>query len=274
MITKRELLTAAKTLGIKGVNTNTPNPEIQAKINAVLGSPDLGDDDQRKQTNESIVTSVAMHGEEAVAKETGAVLAGARDIPNLSPTGAWHGKRAKIKRVKTGHNDMGGAIFKWNGWPCIVPIDKAVDVAWPIFIIIQGCTGMNMEITTEEDPRDKGRVKNVKNITYFDKYPHQFMGVTPGTESLPESPLEYVLDQYVEDFPGYTVRMWRQLCILFEINDQLANIVPGAGPEKETKARMNAIHYQLNLPQGADLVMRKRIRDERRDDIGMEAKAA
>ena len=274
MITKRELLAAARTLRIKGVNTNTPNDEIQAKINAVLGSPDLGDDDQRKQTAEAVSVAVAKHGEEALATETGAVLATVRDIPNLSPTGQWHGKRAKIKRVKTGHNDMGGAVFMWNGWPCIIPIDKAVDIAWPIFEIIQGCTGMEMEITQEEDPKDRARVQNKKNITYYDKYPYQFMGVTPGTENLPESPWEYTLDMYVEDFPDYTVRMWRQLCILWEINDTEANIVPGAGPEKEIQVRRNAIHYALNLPMGVEMEMRHRIRDEKRGDIGLEAKAA
>jgi len=169
---------------------------------------------------------------------------------------------------------MSGAIFNWNGYPCIIPIDTVVDIPWPIFEIIKNCVGMEMEIRQEDDPHDKGKVRNIKEIEYFDKYPFQFMGVTPGTEDLPESPWEYTLDAYVEDFPGFSVRMWRQLCILWEINDKQAKIVPGVEPDEEIRTRRNAIHYLLNLPQGAEAGMRRRVRNEKRVDIGLPAMAA
>jgi hypothetical protein len=139
---------------------------------------------------------------------------------------------------------------------------------------MQQCVGMEMEIRQEDDPRDKGKVRNIKNITYYDKYHYQYKGVTPGTEDLPESPWEYTLDQYVDDFPGFTVRMWRQLCILWEISDAQAKIVPGVSPEEEMETRRNAVHYLLNLPQDADADLRQKVRDEKRSDIGLEERAA
>jgi len=279
MSNMKELLKAAKILGIRGVNNQTPEDEVRRKVNEKLGNPETGIagfDGQAEvdARTDAFAATVVKHGEEAIASQTGAVTARANNIPNLSPTGQWEGKRARIRRVKTGHNDMNGAIFNWNGWPCIVPIDEDVDIAWPILGIIQQCTGMQMEITQDEDPRDAARVHNTKHITYYDKYPFQYKGVTPGTEHLPESPWEYTLDMYVEEFPKYTVRMWRQLCVLWEISDKQAGVVPGIGPEEEMKLRNNAIHFALNIPQGADRPMRFRVRNEKRGDIGMEAKAA
>ena len=276
MSTKQELLTAAKALGITGVNKNTPNDDIEAKIHAVLGTPDLGVNDQadRDERTDSYVAQLAKHGEEAVAKETGAVVAASQNIPNLAPSGRWEGKRARIRRLKTGHNDMSGAIFKWNGFPCIIPIDVVVDIAWPILEIIKTCVGIELTVTQEEDARDKAKIHNKKNVTYYDKYPFTFLGVTPGTEHLPESPYEFVLDAYVDDFKGFDVRKWRQLCIQWEISDAQAQIKPGMAPDDEIEVRRNAIHYMLNIPQSDDLEYRKRVRDQKRGDIGMTAKAA
>jgi hypothetical protein len=276
MSTKQELLDTAVMLGIKGVTTKTPLAELRSMINAKLGNPDLGTDDQdgKDAKTDSYAAVISKAGPESVAKATGAVTAKPHNIPNLAPTGIWEGKRAKVRRVKTGHNDMNGAIFNWNGYPCIIPIDVDVDIPWPIFGIMQQCVGMEMEIRQEDDPRDKGKVRNIKNITYYDKYPYQYKGVTPGTEDLPESPWEYTLDQYVDDFPGFTVRMWRQLCILWEISDAQAKIVPGVSPEEEMETRRNAVHYLLNLPQDADADLRQKVRDEKRSDIGLEERAA
>lgn len=276
MSTKQKNLSAARMLGITGLTKNTPDEEVCQAIRAKLGDADLETNDQDKQPDitPGIVETIAKHGHESIATETGAVTASARNIPNLAPTGKWHGKRARLIRTKTGQNDMGGAIFNWNGWPCIIPIDVVVDVAWPIFEIIKLCRGMLMNIDAVIDPQNKANVHNVKEIQYYDKYPFQFKGVTPGTEHLPESPIEYTLDMYVDDFPHYTVRMWRQLCILWEISDDQANIKPGMGPEPEITARRNALHYALNLPMETSHELRQRVRDEKRDDHGMEAKAA
>jgi len=276
MSAKQDLLKTAKVLGIEGVNTKSTIDELRAAINVKLGNPDLGADDQeaKDERTDSYAATIAKAGPESVASETGAVKAKVNNIPNLAPTGIWEGRRAKVRRVKTGHNDMSGAIFNWNGYPCIVPIDMDVDIPWPIFEIIKNCVGMEMEIRQEDDPRDRGKVRNIKEITYFDKYPFQFKGVTPGTEVLPESPWEYTLDMYVEDFKDYSVRMWRQLCILWEINDAQAKIVPGVSPEEEATTRRNAIHYQLNLPMDASIAIRKQIRNEKRVDIGLPAMAA
>ena len=268
MTNKRDLYNVAKTLGIAGVTRTTSRADLETAINEKLGNAPIAED---ATPGPDYARVIAQHGTEALATETGPAMAKPQDIPNLSPTGTWQGKRAKLKRTKTGHNDMEGAIFNWNGYPCIIPIDMPVDIPWPIYGIIQQCRGMNLEIRQEDDGK---KVMNVKDISYFDKYPYQFMGVTPGTEHLPESPLEYVLDMYVEDFPDFTVRMWRQLCILFEINDETAEIKPGVGPEAEIIARRNTVHYLLNLPQEVDQAIRERIRDEKRGDIGMEAKAA
>lgn len=281
MSTKQDLLKAAKTLGITTVDKDSSDDEIRTAINAALGVPDLDDDDRSNeqkagddQRTDSMAAVLAKHGREAVASQTGPVVATEQNIPNLSPTGQWQGKRARIRRVKTGHNDMGGAIFRWNGWPTIVPLDTVVDVAWPIYEIMKQCVGMQMEITQEEDPRDKGRIHNKKNITYYDKYPYQFLGVTPGTEHLPESPWEYTLDQYVDDFPGFDVRKWRQLCILWEIADAQCEVSPGMKPADELEARRNAIHYALNLPQTANKADRERFRRQKFMDIGMKERAA
>lgn len=274
MSEKQDLLKAAKTLGCKGVNTSSNLADLRKAINEKLGVPDSGDDDLDTKITESYAATVLKAGSDAVAAKTGPVVASSRNIPNLSPNGKWEGKRARIKRTMTGHNDMMGAIFNWNGWPTIIPIDAVVDVAWPIYEIILNCTGMDMDIRQEDDPRDRSKVRNIKNITYYEKYPFQFMGITPGTEDLPESPWEYTLDAYVNDFPEYTVRMWRQLCVLWEISDDQASISPGLGPDQEIVCRRNSVHYLLNLPQGVDVKVRKQVRNEKRSDIGMEAKAA
>jgi len=276
MSTKQELLQTCKILGVEGVNSKTTNDELRTAINAKLGNPDLdvNDQDANNEKTESYAAVIAKAGPESVASATGPVVSEAHNIPNLAPTGIWEGRRAKMRRVKTGHNDMNGALFNWNGYPCIIPLDSVVDVPWPIYEIIKNCVGMEMEIRQEDDPKDRSRVVNVKDITYFDKYPFQYMGVTPGTEDLPESPWEYTLDMYVEGFKGYSVRMWRQLCILWEINDAQANIKPGISPEQEIETRRNAIHFQLNLPMNAEPIIRRQVRNEKRVDIGLPAMAA
>lgn len=274
---KTELLECAQKLGIREVNKANRIDEIRSAINAKLGNPDIPglNEEQQDEVTDSYAAVVVQAGDGAIAGPTGAVHATAKNIPNLSPSGVWHGKRARLRRIKTGNNDMAGAIFNWNGWPCIIPIDAAyVDVAWPIYEIIRGCIGMRLSIRQEQDPRTPSRVSNILERTDYDKYPFEFMGVTPGTEQLPESAWEYTLDRYVEDFNGYTVRMWRQLCVLWEIPDEHCKIMAGMLPEDESAARRNAIHYHLNLPQGVDRQMRERVRDEKRADIGMTAKAA
>ena len=282
MSTKQErqaALSAARILGIKGLSLENSLKELHSAINAKLGNPDSGDDDLDKEITDSHAATIVEHGVEAIASATGPVVASVRDIPNLAPSGQWEGKRAHLKRTKTGHNDMSGAIFNWNGYPCIIPIDIWVDIPWPILNIIKNCRGMDMDIRQEDDPRDKSKVRNVKEETFFDKYPFQFEGVTPGTEHLPESPWEYTLNMYVEDFPGYTVRMWRQLCILWEISDVEAKISAGISPKAEIETRRNAIHFKLSLPlaqseddkEGVPVELRQKIRNEKRLDIGMGA---
>lgn len=271
-----QLLRSARMLGIKGLKEDSPVDEMIAAINEKLGNADSDFDDQESQDQRtaSVADALATHGPEIIATESGATPAPPGSIPNLFPTGQWQGRKARIRRLKTGNNDIGGAIFRWNGWPTIIPIDTDVDVAWPIFEIIKNCRGMKMTIRQEEDSRDRGRVKNIQEPSYYDKYPFTFIGVTPGTEHLPESAWEFTLDQYVEDFPNFSVRMWRQLCVLWEIDDAQAGIKPGLAPEKESELRRNAVHYHLNLPTDANREIRLRIRNEKRSEIGMPAKAA
>jgi len=273
---KKELLRAAKTLGITSVSAKNNEDEIREAINAKLGNPAPDADlsgEQRAEITDSYAAIVNEAGPESVASE-GAVMPTLRDIPNLSPNGKWQGKRARIRRTKTGHQDMGGALMRWNGWPTIIPLDVVVDIAWPIFIALKAAVGLNLEVTQEADPTNKARIHNIMKESRYDKYPHQYMGVTPGTENLPESAWEYTLDQYVDGFPGYTVRMWRQLSVLWEITDVESGIKPGMGHEAEIITRKNSIHSKLNLPFTDDKAMLLRIRNERRSDIGMEAKAA
>ncbi len=279
MTTNSELLKAAKTLGTTSVNKNTNKDDLLAAINNVLGNPTGAgkselNAEQQAEITESFAAVVNKAGPESVATKSGPVKAGARDIPNLSPNGQWQGKRARIKRTVTGHQDIGGALFRWNGWPTLIPLDREVDVAWPIWEILKGTVGVRVEVEQVEDPRDKGKINNIINQSKYNKYPYQFMGVTPGTEHLPESAWEYTLDQYVEGFEGFTARMWRQLCALWEMNDKDSGIKPGMGPEAEVEARRNAVHYLLNLPQTDDRDVRAAVRNEKRADIGMEAKAA
>jgi len=279
MSTHKELLETARALGIKSVNANSKKDELYAAIQMKLGNPvAAGDREMSAEEKEEIIDSysevINRAGPSAIATATGAVKAAARDIPNLAPNGVWQGKRARIKRTKTGHQDIGGAMFHWNGWPTLIPLDTVVDVAWPIYEIIKDTVGVTVEVEQVEDPKDKGRVNNIIKQSTYEKYPTQFLGVTPGTENLPECGLEYVLDRYVEGFDGFTVRMWRQLCALFEMGDKACGIAPGMGPDAEITARRNAVHYLLNLPETDDVAMRQKVRNEKRADIRMVAKAA
>src|SRR3990172_9072330 len=113
MQTKQEYLAAAKVLGLKGLSMNSNLDELRSAVNAVLGLPDLTPTDQSNQQTDQVATIIAKHGHEAIARPTGPVVAPFGNIPNLAPTGIWEGKRARIRRVKTGHNDMGGAPFNW-----------------------------------------------------------------------------------------------------------------------------------------------------------------
>lgn len=269
MATRNELLKTAKTLGISSVGTSSSKEELRAAIQAVLGEPDsAADQASNDQVTDSIANVVAKHGEEAIATATGAVLAGANSIPNLSPNGKWEGKRARVLRTTTGQNDMGGAIFNWNGWITIIPIDTPVDVAWPIYEILKETVGVKVRVTQEQDGE---KIKNVMHKTEYRKYPFQFMGVTPGTENLPEHAWEYTLDQYVEGFKDFTVQMWRQLCVLWELTDSGIGLGPGVSPTEEVKIRENAIHAHLNLPYGVPRETREVIRDQKRVNIGMKA---
>ncbi len=267
---KEQLLEIAYRLGIRDLVMEDSNAKISAAINEVLGKPIIEED----EIPESIAHSILSSGPDAVAKAGAQPNTNTKNIPNLTPTGIWHGKRCRLRRPKTGTNDMAGAIFNWNGFICIIPIDVEVDVAWPIFEAIKLCNGMKMKIRQEEDPRNPARVNNVKEIDYYRKYPYEVIGITPGTEDLPESPWEYVLDQYVDNFPGFTVRMWRQLCVQWEISDNEAGVMPGMKPKQEVEARRNAVHFNRNLPVTTDLQMRMRVRNEKRADIHMRPKAA
>lgn len=264
---KEQLLECAYRLGIRGLTTENTNGMIMSKIAEVLGKPAIQEDGE--EVSESLLNTIITAGPDTVAKESGPVLHRAQNIPNLTPTGVWHGKRARIKRPKTGTNDMNGAIFNWNGLICIIPIDVEVDIAWPIYEAIQLCNGMRMKIRQEEDPRDAAKVQNIKEIEYYRKYPYEFIGVTPGTEKLPESPWEYTLDMYVDHFPGFTIRMWRQLCILWEITNEVAGVRPGMKPRDEIRQRREAIHFDRNLPLSEDIALRMRVRNEKRADIHM-----
>lgn len=269
---RSKLLASAKKLGAK-VADDAQIDDIRRAINEKLGFPDDNAENPAGQTDE--IANIIVDNPDAVAGELTNLPSDFRtNIPNLAPNGRWEGKRARIVRTRTGHNDMAGAIFRWNGWPTIIPIEVACDVAWPIYEAIRECRGTRASVRQVEHPTDPGKVNNVVETTKYDKYPYQFLGVTPGTEHLPESALEYVLDQYAEDFPGYSLRMWRQLCALFELSDPRCGIKPGMMQEEEIKVRRNALHAELNLPMGANKGIRARIRDEKRSEYRMPARAA
>lgn len=281
MSTNAKLLETARLLGCKGVDKNTKKADLEAAIAETLGiSTDSTafpmTDEQVSKRIESDADLITKHGEGAIAKPTGAVkvVPGTESIPNLSPTGIWQGKRARIRRIKTGNNDIGGAIFRWNGYPLIIPIGVEVDIPWPFLNIIEDAVGMTLTIDQEDDPNNKARVINKQTKEFYQKYPIEMRGVTPGTENLPESPWEYTLDQYAAGFEGFTTRMWRQLCILWEISDADAGVKPGMDPEQEDQARSNAIHFKLNLAKTDDPRVRDQVRNAKRSDIGMASKAA
>lgn len=280
---RQDLLKAAKTLGVAIENTMTAD-DLRAAINAKLGVPtDFQQDDDAKQpetterqdrVTDSMAAVVNQAGPDAIATATGPVLAESNSIPNLTPNGRWEGKRAKVIRTRTGHMDMGGAIYRWNGWPTIIPINEEVDVAWPIYEIMKNTIGTNVSVRQKIDPDKPARVENIIERSQYQKYPFSFLGVTPGTEHLPESPWEYTLDVYVEDFPGFTVRMWRQMCVMWEMSDRECGVEAGMNPDEEITVRRNAIHYKLNLPMTEDRELRARVRNQKRAEIGMTAKAA
>lgn len=275
MSDRNKLLAAATKLGCPGVGPRSTADELRAAIAEKLGDVQIpgASEEQANRVSDSYAEQIADDSME-VAGATGPVTAPAHNIPNLTPTGKWQGKRAKILRVKTGVADMGGAIFRWNGWPTLIPLDVECDVAWPIFEIIKNTVGLRAKIQQEVDPQNPAKVNNRVITSKYQKYPYQFLGVTPGTEDLPESGWEYTLDEYVNDFEGFTLRMWRQLCTLWEIADAEAGVKPGMNPDEELTVRRNSVHFKLNLPMEVDRSVRLRVRNQKRADIGMPAKAA
>jgi hypothetical protein len=167
MSDRNKLYAAATKLGCENINQRSTADELREAIAEKLGVVDAegslpageARDLHVMRTTDSYAQQIA-DDNLSVAGPTGAVVGGRDDIPNLTPNGKWQGKRARVVRVQTGNADMAGAIFRWNGWPTLIPISRECDVAWPIFEIMRNAVGVRGEVRQEFDPNRPGVVKN------------------------------------------------------------------------------------------------------------------
>jgi hypothetical protein len=111
--------------------------------------------------------------------------------PGLAPTERWEGRRHRVQ-VHHGDDDKEHKAFvlQWNGDARAFPFDKVCDMPEPYFHILQHAVVKTVKQRPVKD--EEGRLERMESYDVSKpRYAYNYMGVTPGTEELPTSILDY-----------------------------------------------------------------------------------
>lgn len=176
-------------------------------------------------------------------------------LPNLLPfMNPWGGKRMRIKRVRR-ENDQKILFIHWNGYPFVLGIDaEYADVPMPHYNNLMNTRGQKLEQKRVKDETSGLTIWD--NVWHEHEYmPIQSLGVSPGTEHLPESLKHYIYQMYVEGFPGFNNRMWSQITrngynykdYSNKPGEEHLNIRVGMALEEQIRVRRQTILDRLNI---------------------------
>ena len=183
-------------------------------------SPATGLDTLRRKLQEHYGTFEKAASAAPAPRKTG------RRPPNLRSVLNWEGKRYRIKAMATQENGERAYPVAWESevfW--IDPKAAYQDVPAPIFHSLNDAEGMTLSLKWKQE-----RMETERTITKFKRFPFSLMGVTPGTENLPESLRQWYQrdceahDRYETEHRDNLERVW-------------FNLTDGSHPNKEDKDR-------------------------------------
>ena len=111
--------------------------------------------------------------------------------PRLSATDVWEGRRHRVL-VNKGRDDGERISFvlTWDGCPRAFEYGKPIDMPEPYFNILKMAKDGTVRQRSVKD--EEGRLVRMESYdVWTPKFAYNYMGVTPGTEHLPGSILEY-----------------------------------------------------------------------------------
>ncbi len=174
-LTRKQLFEAGKTLGLNfGPSTTDKNMRIQ--LCQTLG----------KNVDEEPETKLRP----APRFKTNGIFDPKPELKNID---SWGGKRMMVRVYKPSADaDSPQEYFQvtWEGQKRYFAYNINVDLAWPHFQALKNAEKTRLD--QEELKDNKGILTGIKNVwTPSPRYHFNVVGVTPGTENLPESTLEY-----------------------------------------------------------------------------------
>lgn len=111
--------------------------------------------------------------------------------PKLNAKDIWEGRRHRVRVHRgAGAEQHKSFVLYWDGEQRAFPYDDEIDMPEPYFNILkQAKVG-----TVKQKPRidESGKLIAIEDFdVYSPRYSFDYLGVTPGTENLPGSVLEY-----------------------------------------------------------------------------------
>jgi hypothetical protein len=111
--------------------------------------------------------------------------------PRLAPGDAWEGKRQRVRVNRSKDEETHSAfVLYWNGAARAFPYDQVIDMPWPYWVHLRD---IKVGKLFQDKVRDADGVwtSNTNREVFTPLFSYTDMGVTPGTEHLPESILHY-----------------------------------------------------------------------------------
>ena len=174
-LTKQQLLAAAKTLGLTFAPA-TAEKTMRVRLCETLGK--------------NVDADEASKPKPAPRFKTNGIFDPKPELKNIDD---WGGKRMSVRVYKPSADaDSPQEYFQvtWEGQKRYFAYNINVDLAWPHFQALKNAEKTRLD--QEELKDNKGILTGIKNVwTPSPRYHFNVVGVTPGTENLPESTLEY-----------------------------------------------------------------------------------
>lgn len=113
--------------------------------------------------------------------------------PDLKNVNSWGGKRMNVLIYRPAQDDdcpQNYCPLSWEGQTRLYGFGHIVSLPWPLFQSL--ISSVKVRIDQEEIRDTKGVLIEIRNNeTVTPRYNYQIAGPTPGTETLPDSELEY-----------------------------------------------------------------------------------
>lgn len=198
-LSRQELRDCGKALGADFA-PNTSEATMRAKLNEIIGQ----NDGKLPSVTGEATNQPSPTPEQPTAK---VINLPRLTRPKLRATDVWEGRRHDVKVFK-GESDAMHQCFvlTWDGHPRNFPFDEVVHMPEPYFNILKTATNRLVRQRPVKDS-DGNLLSMESYVVASPKFSYHYMGLTPGTEELPGSILEYWQERakrnnYLQDVPG------------------------------------------------------------------------